>query len=57
MKRIDKTKVKTMIDVVREYEQAHQSMPIPSWSQIRFYNNAFWESIKLIEEITGETLC
>lgn len=56
MKQADKIKVKTMIDVVREYEQSHQSMPIPSWSQIRFYNNAFWESIKFIEEITGEKL-
>ena len=56
MKRIDKNKLQTMVDIVREYELAHKSMPTPSWSQIRFYNNAFWESIKLIEEITGEKL-
>lgn len=56
MKQADKIKVKTMIDAVREYEIAHKSSPRPSWSQIRFYNNAFWESIKLIEEITGEKL-
>ena len=56
MKQADKIKVKTMVDAVREYEIAHKSSPRPLWSQIRFYNNAFWESIKLIEEITGEKL-
>lgn len=54
MKRADKAKIKTMIDVVKTHEVAYSSVPIPTWNQIHFYNNAFWEAIKLIEEITGE---
>lgn len=38
MKRIDKAKVKTMVDVVKEFEKAYGDMPIPTWNQIHFYN-------------------
>lgn len=57
MKRITKAKLKTIIEVVKEYEKAYSSVPIPTWNQVQFYNNSFWEAIKLIEEITGEKLC
>lgn len=56
MKRLDKAKIKTMIDVVKEYENAYSSVPIPTWNQVHFYNNAFWELVKVIEEDLGEKL-
>lgn len=57
MKRLSKTKIKTMIDVVKEHEVAYSSVPIPTWSQVHFYNNAFWELIQVIQEDLGEKLC
>lgn len=57
MKRINKTKIKTLIDVVKEHENAYSSVPIPTWSQVHFYNNAFWELIQVIQEDLGEKLC
>lgn len=57
MKRIDKAKVKTMIDVVQEFEKAYEGMPIPTWNQIHFYNTAFHELVKVIEDDLGEKLC
>lgn len=56
MKRIDKAKVKTMINVVKEFEKAHGDMPIPTWNQIHFYNTAFHELVKVIEDDLGEKL-
>ena len=57
MKRINKLKIKTMIGVVKEFEKAYGEMPIPTWNQIYFYNNAFWELIQVIQEDLGEKLC
>lgn len=56
MKRINKAKVKTMIDVVKEHEKAYEGMPIPTWNQVYFYNTAFHELVKVIEEHLGEKL-
>lgn len=41
MKRINKTKIKTMIDVVKEFEKAYEDMPIPTWNQIHFLQYGF----------------
>lgn len=57
MKRIDKANVKTMVDVVKEFEKAYGEMPIPTWNQIHFYNTAFHELVKVIEDALGEKLC
>lgn len=57
MKRIDKAKVKTMVEVVKEFEKAYGEMPIPTWNQIHFYNTAFHELVKVIEDDLGEKLC
>lgn len=57
MKRINKAKIKTLIDVVKEHEVAYSSVPIPTWNQVHFYNNAFWELIQVIQEDLGEKLC
>lgn len=54
MKRVNKAKVKTLIDVVKEHEVAYSSVPIPTWNQVHFYNNAFWELIQVIQEDLGE---
>ena len=56
MKRIDKNKVRTMVDVVKEFEKAYEDMPIPTWNQIHFYNTAFHELVKVIEDDLGEKL-
>lgn len=56
MKRVNKAKVKTLIDVVKEHENAYSSVPIPTWNQLHFYNNAFWELIQVIQEDLGEKL-
>lgn len=57
MKRLSRIEIKTMIDVVKEYEVAYSSVPIPTWNQVHFYNNAFWALIHLIEDDLGEKLC
>lgn len=54
MKRVNKAKVKTLIDVVKEHENAYSSVPIPTWNQVHFYNTAFWELVNVIEEYLGE---
>lgn len=56
MKRINKAKIKTMIEVVQEHEKANKGMPIPTWNQIHFYNTAFWELVNVIEDHLGEKL-
>lgn len=56
MKRIDKAKVKTMVDVVKEFEKSYEGMPIPTWNQVHFYNTAFHELVKVIEDALGEKL-
>lgn len=56
MKRLNKTEIKTMIDVVKEHEKAYSSVPIPTWNQVHFYNNAFWGLVKVVEEHLGEKL-
>ena len=57
MKRINKAKVKTMIDAVQEHEKAYEGMPIPTWNQVHFYNTAFWQLVKVIEDHLEEKLC
>lgn len=56
MKRVNKAKVKTLIDVVKEHEAAYSSVPIPTWNQVHFYNTAFHELVKVIEDDLGEKL-
>lgn len=56
MKRINKAKIRTMIDAVKEHENAYSSVPIPTWNQVHFYNTAFWELVKVIEDHLGEKL-
>lgn len=56
MKRIDKNKVKTMIDAVIEYEKSREFEPVTA-EEVYFYNTTFWELIYLIEDALGEKLC
>lgn len=56
MKRIDKNKVKTMIDVVTEYEKSREFEPITE-EEVCFYDTAFWQLVYLIEDALGEKLC
>lgn len=56
MKRIDKNKVKTMIDVVTEYEKSLEFEPVTA-EEVYFYNTTFWELVHLIEDALGEKLC
>lgn len=56
MKQKHRIAIRTIIDVVKDYEKAHEFNLVVE-SEAAFYNTAFWEAIKLIEEITGEKLC
>lgn len=56
MKRIDKNKVKTMIDVVETYSESREFEEV-TLEEVNFYYNAFFQLVKLIEEATGEKLC
>lgn len=56
MKRIDKNKVKTMIDVVETYSESRE-FEEATLEEVNFYYNAFFQLVKLIEEATGEKLC
>lgn len=56
MKQKHRIAIRTIIDVVKDYEKAHEFNLVME-AEAAFYNTAFWEAIKLIEEITGEKLC
>lgn len=56
MKRIDKAKVKTMIEVVETYSESREFEEV-TLEEANFYYNAFFQLVKLIEEATGEKLC
>lgn len=55
MKRIDKAKVKTMIEVVETYSESREFEEV-TIEEANFYYNAFFQLVKLIEEATGEKL-
>lgn len=56
MKRIDKNKVRTMVEVVETYSESREFEKV-TIEEANFYYNAFFELVGLIEEATGEKLC
>lgn len=56
MKRIDKNKVRTMVEVVETYSESREFEEV-TLEEVNFYYNAFFELVGLIEEATGERLC
>lgn len=56
MKRIDKAKVRTMVEVVETYSESREFEEV-TLEEANFYYNAFFELVGLIEEATGEKLC
>lgn len=56
MKRIDKNKVRTMVEVVETYSESREFEEV-TLEEVNFYYNAFFELVGLIEEATGEKLC
>ena len=55
MKRIDKDKVRTMVEVVKTYSESREFEEV-TLEEANFYYNAFFELVRLIEEATGEKL-
>lgn len=53
MKQEHRIKIRTIIDIVKDYEKAHEFEYVTE-AEADFYDTAFWEAIKVIEEITGE---
>lgn len=56
MKRINKAKVKTMIEVVETYSESREFEEV-TLEEVNFYYDAFFQLVGLIEEATGEKLC
>lgn len=56
MKRIDKNKVRTMVEVVETYSKSREFEEV-TLEEADFYYNAFFELVRLIEEATGEKIC
>lgn len=56
MKRIDKSKIKTMVKVVETYSESREFKEV-TLEEVNFYYNAFFELVRLIEEATGEKIC
>lgn len=56
MKRIDKNKVKTMVEVVETYSESREFEEV-TLEEANFYYNAFFELVGLIEEALGENIC
>lgn len=56
MKRIDKNKVRTMIEVVETYSESREFEEV-TLEEVNFYYDAFFQLVRLIEEATGEKLC
>ena len=56
MKRIDKNKVRTMVEVVETYSKSREFEKV-TIKESNFYYNAFFELVRLIEEATGEKIC
>ena len=53
MKRTDKAKIKTAIEVVEEYGKSREFEDV-TLEEVNFYIGAFYGLITIIEEITGE---
>lgn len=56
MKRIDKNKIKTMVEVVETYSKSREFEEV-TLEEVNFYYDAFFELVRLIEEATGEKIC
>lgn len=56
MKRIDKNKVRTMVEVVETYSESREFEEV-TLEEANFYYNAFFELVGLIEEALGEKIC
>ena len=56
MKRIDKNKVRTMVEVVETYSESREFEEV-TLEEANFYYDAFFLLVGLIEEATGEKLC
>lgn len=56
MKRIDKNKIRTMVEVVEAYSKSREFEQV-TIEESDFYYNAFFELVGLIEEATGEKIC
>lgn len=56
MKRIDKNKIKTMVEVVETYSKSREFEEV-TLEEANFYYDAFFELVRLIEEATGEKIC
>lgn len=56
MKRIDKNKIRTMVEVVETYSKSREFKQV-TIEESDFYYNAFFELVGLIEEATGEKIC
>lgn len=56
MKRIDKNKIKTMVEVVETYSKSREFEEV-TLEEVNFYYDAFFELVRLIEEATGEKVC
>lgn len=56
MKRIDKNKVRTMVEVVETYSESREFEEV-TLEEANFYYDAFFQLVGLIEEATGEKLC
>lgn len=56
MKRIDKNKIKTMVEAVENYSESREFEEV-TLEEANFYYDAFFELVRLIEEATGEKIC
>lgn len=56
MKRIDKNKVRTLVEVVGIYSKSREFEEV-TIEEANFYYNAFFKLVGLIEEATGEKIC
>ena len=56
MKRIDKNKIKAMVEAVENYSESREFEEV-TLEEANFYYDAFFELVRLIEEATGEKIC
>lgn len=56
MKRIDKNKVRTLVEVVEVYSDSREFEEV-TLEEVNFYYDAFFQLVKLIEDATGEKIC
>ena len=56
MKRIDKNKIKTLIEIVELYSDSREFEEV-TVEEANFYYNAFFQLVGIIEDVTGEKIC